>query len=459
MSERIFNPLDKTAFSAIAYNAVGRASEVNNRSAYSLAHSTGNSGWSVGFMQWDFGQPGRQEQVDVMLENYQLWAFDSNKKIFSENELKSLSTRLKTRGQQNNELTESEEDNLNKFLQSDEGRSFISSLDQQQIERKWENIGQPLSEISWLQAYAEKNPQEAAKIVAMNIKLFNQNEVRGKRLLEHLKNNELTADQVDTWISNEGIQGLKDSAQKAILSGKTNALAGIALLNNLETGDNALSREWRHQVYTQDNYTLTTDFSNNPSVQLLDKMFRDPIKGQSILAHLDPESTSARIVMAGTAETARVELKKDHSLHVRSPEGVRYELKEDGWQQLSPETENKQQSQTSLTSIANSATALLLHHVDNTLPHLNNTQKEQVAAYCANRCIKQGLAPDQIGQVLYEQLSNKDLLCMISHDQDKIVTADLNKALNTPVEQSLAAIEQIQQPAHGEPMQLLAMRM
>lgn len=48
--------LDQNRFAAIAHNAVGRASEVNNLNAYQLQHSTGNSGWSVGFMQWDFGQ-------------------------------------------------------------------------------------------------------------------------------------------------------------------------------------------------------------------------------------------------------------------------------------------------------------------------------------------------------------------------------------------------------------------
>lgn len=62
--------LERSTFEAVAYNAIGRASEINNYPAYSLTHSTGNSGWFVGFMQWDFGQPWRGAKTDEMSALY-----------------------------------------------------------------------------------------------------------------------------------------------------------------------------------------------------------------------------------------------------------------------------------------------------------------------------------------------------------------------------------------------------
>jgi len=48
--EYVYDPLDRTTFEVIAYNAVGRGSEINTLPAYKLTHSTGQSGWSVGLM-------------------------------------------------------------------------------------------------------------------------------------------------------------------------------------------------------------------------------------------------------------------------------------------------------------------------------------------------------------------------------------------------------------------------
>lgn len=65
MTDHAYNPLERRTFEAIAYNAVGRASETNTCPCYELAHSTGNSGGSVGAVQWDLGQPGRGARSGV----------------------------------------------------------------------------------------------------------------------------------------------------------------------------------------------------------------------------------------------------------------------------------------------------------------------------------------------------------------------------------------------------------
>ena len=126
-----YNPLDRRTYEAIAYNAVGRGSEINTYPAYGLVHSTGNSGWSVGVVQWDFGQPGRGDKVDVLLDGYQAWAQEGQR--FSDQEVDSLSRRLQTRGQVGNALTADEQTRLNTYLRSDSGREFVDSLNRSRL--------------------------------------------------------------------------------------------------------------------------------------------------------------------------------------------------------------------------------------------------------------------------------------------------------------------------------------
>lgn len=328
--EYVYNPLSRATYEAIAFNAVGRASEVNNLSAYGLSHSTGNSGWSVGFMQWDFGQPGRGARADDMLTRYQQWAPESQR--FGDAELDSLSRRLQTRGQVGNALTVDERSNLNGFLRSDEGRAFVGELDAQQVERKWIRIGQPLSEVQWIRDLSEIDPEQVAEIVAMTSKLYNQNEIRGSRLIQHLQDNTLTSAQTGDWIGTDGIEGLNPAARAVIVSGRDKALVGARLMNALETGDGQISRMWRDEVHGNGNVGLTINFNTNASVQLLDKVMRDPVNGGALRAQLEGDAPARRILMeGGAAETARVELDRAGELTVRSPNGVESVLTPAGW--------------------------------------------------------------------------------------------------------------------------------
>jgi hypothetical protein len=122
----IYNPFDRTTYDAIAYNAIGRASETGTYPSLALIHSAGNSGWSVGAMQWDFGQPSRGDRVNDMLSGYQTWAADDQK--FTGDQISSLTSRLQTRGQVGNELSQEEQDKLNAYLRSDSWQSGPSAI-------------------------------------------------------------------------------------------------------------------------------------------------------------------------------------------------------------------------------------------------------------------------------------------------------------------------------------------
>jgi hypothetical protein len=304
--------LDQNQFSAIAYNAVGRASEVNNLNAYQLQHSTGNSGWSVGFMQWDFGQgPVRQAQVDVLLQRYQSHAAPGER--FSATQLASLEHRLKTPGQTGNALTSVEQGRLNGFLRSDPGRAFVAELDGSQMQRKWDNVGEPLSRMDWLQKLGQEHPDEANKIVAMTAKLFNQNETRGGRLLDHLRDHPMSAEQTRDWIRSTGVAGLNAAAQSAIRSGCDNALQGAELLSRIEGSGTLAGSAWNAEVVQRGNPSLSRDFSTNPNAQLLDKMFRDPGNGDVLLDKME-RGTASPFRIAGTGESYAVTLGTDGSV-------------------------------------------------------------------------------------------------------------------------------------------------
>lgn len=57
------------------------------------------------------------------------------------------------------------------------------------------------------------------------------------------------------------------------------------------------------------------------------------------------------------------------------------------------------------------------------------------------QCRQQDMALEQVASVTLLSFNNKNLLVMHNQDQSQMVTADVDKALRIPVEQSLAAIE------------------
>lgn len=334
MTDHTYNPLERSTFEAIAYNAVGRASETNTLAVYQLSHSTGNSGWSVGAVQWDFGQANRGHKVNDLMAGYQAWANAEDR--FSDREVASLTTRLQTRGQTGNALTSEELTRLNGYLRSDPGRAFVDELSQQQIQKKWDKVGEPLSQIPWLQTLSASDPAQAAEIVAMTSKLYNQNENRGGDLIRHLQSGEQTSAQTRDWIGSQGIDGLKASARSAIVSGRDNALAGVRLMNDLELGDGRLSQAWRDQVHTRGNVSLTGEFNRNPDVQLLDAMMRDPASGARIFARVDQGTPTEAVTISGANANARLEMSRvtmdrNGGITVVSPNGDTFEQTREGW--------------------------------------------------------------------------------------------------------------------------------
>lgn len=334
----VHDPLSRQFFEVIVYNAVGRASEVNTYPAFALSHSTGNSGWSTGIVQWDFGQPGRGHKVAELLEHYQAWATGPAR--FDAGQLASLELRLQRRGQVGNALDAGERSRLNEYLRSGDGRSFVEGLNREQVDYKWERIGQPLAATPWLSGLAARDPAAAVEIATMAAKLFNQNEVRGRRLLSHLQQHPLSPDGTADWIGTSGVAGLTVNARSAILSGRDQARAGAALLADLQYGTSAVSDRWR-EVVARGDAALSTGFDFNPDLQLFDAMLRNPRQGQKILDAIEGAPPQSPIRIRGINALAREEMADvqagpGHGLVITTTRSTGYALDDGRWSLARP---------------------------------------------------------------------------------------------------------------------------
>lgn len=339
----VHDPLSRIAFESIVYNAVGRGSEINTLPAFALSHSTGNSGWSTGIVQWDFGQPGRGHKVADLLAGYQAWATPESR--FSVDNLVSLSRRLQRRGQTGNGLDAGELDRLDAFLRSGSGREFVEGLNREQVDYKWKRIGQPLAAIPWLEQLGKNDPAQATEIVTMTSKLFNQNEVRGGRLLDHLQHHELSADGTATWIGTAGIEGLNARARGAILTGRDNARAGARLLGELQYGTSRTSDRWR-SIVERDDASLSEGFEFNPDLQLFDAMLRSPRDGLRLLHQIEGTERGTPIIIRGVNALARKEMAEVRAvppdgIFVTTTRGTEYALRDASWLLAKPLAERR----------------------------------------------------------------------------------------------------------------------
>lgn len=97
----------------------------------------------------------------------------------------------------------------------------------------------------------------------------------------------------------------------------------------------------------------------------------------------------------------------------------------------------------------------LSHKIGGTLPDLTEQQNAQLTVYLANRSMRERMPIEDIGRLVFAQQNGRDLLHAVNQSENQVVTANVNKALNTPIEQSLAALQETQQPQQLAPSQQL----
>lgn len=459
----VYDPFDRTTFDAIMFNAIGRSSEVGVVGpAYGLTHSTGNSGWSIGMIQTDLSSNNDHKKVvDQLLSNYQAWAPPGER--FDANQIKSLTERLNTAGSDGKDLTAAEQTRLDGYLRSDDGRQFVGGLDRKEVDRAWDKVGQPLAQVPWLKELSARDPGQAAEIIGMTAKAFNQNQVYGRKMIEHLQTSPgETAQEASTWLrdtinnaphhnSGHGAHdALSDASKAALLSGQANVKSGVELINGLELGNGRLSQAWQQEVHAKGNPSLNNGFNSSPDLQLFDGMLRDPAAGEKILAHVDGGAAARAVDIRGSSSLVRHEMARieqdAHGVVVNGTDGNRYKMSAQGWEKNPPVLLNeKDHPGNALYKEAYAAVAKLdaQHH------RKPDQQTEQIAAALAVAAREQGLK--KIDHVVLSDDKTKAIAVeggLKSHHRH-LTTVDTVQASNTPLAQSSAQWLQVTPPAQS----------
>ena len=84
---------------------------------------------------------------------------------------------------------------------------------------------------------------------------------------------------------------------------------------------------------------------------------------------------------------------------------------------------------------------------------MSQEDNARLTAYWANRCVREGMPVESVGRMVSDRHQDgRQLLHAINQEETQVVTANMHKALDTPVEQSLAKLQQAQLP-HQEQAQ------
>ncbi|MFZ5656231.1 MAG: XVIPCD domain-containing protein [Pseudomonadota bacterium] len=263
-------PLTPSELRALAYFAVGVTSEgsLGGRDlSYRLSFAgsvgrdgrmapVGNSGYSFGTLQIDLGQ--HPDVARGLLDAYQLWAArqpDRAALVLPPDAYAGTLQALQRTGREMRAAGAHDIDRsrLNRFLASDDGRTFVHGLDREHVEGVAHvdavqgNRDSALERLQRTPLYRNGSDEDQAALAALFMKLQNQS---GQRYVPRL----LTGIEQGTLASPDAVKaaidGLLPNAANGnvdyIQSGADNTLRGVGVFNALRAADrgNPLARAW-----------------------------------------------------------------------------------------------------------------------------------------------------------------------------------------------------------------------
>ncbi|TYT26569.1 hypothetical protein FZO89_10040 [Luteimonas viscosa] len=264
------NPLTENELRAAAYFAVGVTSEgsiAGRDVAYRLSFAgnvgaggrmepVANSGYSFGTMQVDLGQ--HPAVARDLLERYQAWAATQPDRAaleLSQDDCAAVLASLQRTGRQMraDDAVDIDRSVINRFLASDDGRTFVHGLDTAHVDGVTAmdgvvgNRDTALERLRRTDLYRNATGDEQAELAGMFMKLQNQaGRARWPGLLDRVEAGTLTSsDAVKTAI--DGLLPNQPNGNPDYLqSGADNTLRGIGVLNALRgaDADNPLARAW-----------------------------------------------------------------------------------------------------------------------------------------------------------------------------------------------------------------------
>lgn len=250
--------LSNSDFQAIAYFAIGVTSEgsIGNREvAYKLSFAgtekegrmipVGNSGFSLGMIQTDLGQ--HKDVAKDLVRAYQDWAVKNKEASFPKEQEDKIIRELGRTGEEiksqgGKPLDRNVKFQINKFLASSDGITFIHNHDIKQIKKLEQNIFNPLKETN---LYKQVSVEDKIKLATVNAKVYNQNESLGKKILTGLQHNRYKSIQEVTEMV-DGVIKNKNNKPDYLESGYKHALKGANVITELIKANpsNPLFQAW-----------------------------------------------------------------------------------------------------------------------------------------------------------------------------------------------------------------------
>jgi hypothetical protein len=271
--------LSRNELRAVAYYAIGVSTEGSDV-AYKLSfcgndtHQSGvlqpigNSGYTIGEMQVDFGaDPNAAKQLvdsfeDWAKTNHPDWMLkdkkaqfasdlgrdgnhirdpnydeDNNKYKHSHKGQNIPSDQLPATGQ---DIDQTFKAHLNAYLATDAGKSFVHQSDMHQVQVLIDNVGTRLENSD---LYKKSSPEDQAKIFAVVAKAYNQGPKWSKQIMDGIETEQIKSlDDIS-----KKIDTFPDGKDHYMRSGRDAALKGAELFNDLRNASerNPLHDPWQ----------------------------------------------------------------------------------------------------------------------------------------------------------------------------------------------------------------------
>lgn len=295
---------------AIIYFAIGVSSEGSDQAyhlgfAGNISHdSRGNallepvadSGYSIGTLQSDLGQSGGVVATQLT-DAYQTWAtthhpdwsLSVEQRVQAISDLSRKGHQISTRDH-GRDLDAGIKSHMNAFLASDDGITFVHNHDATQVDKLMTHAIAPLRAS---QLYLHASVDDQARLVAMSAKLYNQNEVFGKRIIDNIGSG--------TYQNVVDVSNAIDHFPAYVRSGRDHALVGAELFNTLQqtTTTNAMHSAWQDVIAKPlVNPTQLAADTAHPHLShtypVVKDMFVDPAHGRRMINALEVGGSYAR---------------------------------------------------------------------------------------------------------------------------------------------------------------------
>lgn len=266
------------------YFAVGVTSESGNK-AYTLSvagdqaatarlEPADNSGYSIGTIQTDLGQhyqpaDPRGENVPRDLVNaYQGWAArERPNDVLSEDEVAQTISDLgrngrQIRAQDGRALDATVKSNIDDFLASDEGVTWVHERDVAQVNKL---MREAIPVLQQSEVYQNASLDDQVRLATIVSKAYNQNETAGARLLTGLRDDRYqNFSDVST-----AIDSLFPRAGDYLESGRDRALLGANVVNALRNADPGSPLRVSWDLVRENSLTNPTQLDRRPNGERL----------------------------------------------------------------------------------------------------------------------------------------------------------------------------------------------